>query len=167
MTQAYFDASYLAKLHWKEVGSAEVVKLASRIGVVGCSIHGRTEFAAVGHRKMREKLADPERARAVFQQMEDPGRSPAMAGTRPSVLSAGGANLPLRSGNLLPPRGRRPASRLRGRARIHRSVFERPSLARRGSALWLARDRRDWCDLTCSALTHPPARSSPAGCSSS
>ena len=71
MKRAYFDASYLAKLHWKEVGSAEVVKFASLIGVVACSIHGRTEFAAVGHRKMREKLADPERARAVFQQMED------------------------------------------------------------------------------------------------
>jgi predicted nucleic acid-binding protein len=87
MKQAYFDASYLAKLHWKEVGSAEVVKLASRIGVVGCSIHGRTEFAAVGHRKMREKLADPERARAVFQQMEDATRAGALPWLEPGPRS--------------------------------------------------------------------------------
>jgi predicted nucleic acid-binding protein len=83
MKRAYFDVSYLAKLHWKEAGSAEVVKLASRIGVVGCSIHGRPEFAAVGHRKMRENLADLARARAVFDQMENATGSRALQWLEP------------------------------------------------------------------------------------
>lgn len=71
MTGAYFDVSYLAKLHWREVGTPEVEDLVRTWPAIACSVHGRSEFAAVGHRKMREKAASLEQVQSVFAQMED------------------------------------------------------------------------------------------------
>ncbi|HRQ87944.1 MAG TPA: type II toxin-antitoxin system VapC family toxin [Bacteroidia bacterium] len=71
MKRAYFDVSYLAKLHWKEPGTPEVLALAFGFATLCCSQHGRIEFAAVGHRKMRERLADLPQARSTFAQMEE------------------------------------------------------------------------------------------------
>jgi len=70
MTGAYFDVSYLAKLHWREPGTAEVEALAHTLPAIACSTHGRVEFAAVGHRKIRENAADLAQARSAFAQLE-------------------------------------------------------------------------------------------------
>ncbi len=70
MNGAYFDVSYLAKLHWREPGTAEVLALARGLSSIACSFHGRAEFVAVGHRKIREKAADLAQARSVFAQLE-------------------------------------------------------------------------------------------------
>ena len=67
---AYFDVCYLAKLHWREPGTTEIVALAGTVPTIACSIHGRSEFAAVCHRKVRERVADPAQARANFAQMQ-------------------------------------------------------------------------------------------------
>lgn len=68
---AYFDASYLAKLHWNEPGSHAVCDLSKRFHTLACCRHGRLEFVSVGYRKVREKSADAELAREVFQQLCD------------------------------------------------------------------------------------------------
>ena len=70
MNNAYFDTSYLAKLHWREPGTAEVVALARSLPAIACSFHGRAEFAAVGHRKVRERAAGLAQAQNVFAQLE-------------------------------------------------------------------------------------------------
>lgn len=68
MSQLFFDAAYLGKLHWNERGSAEVQALASSAGQIVCSQHGRAEFYSIGFRKIREGLADPPSLRGVFSQ---------------------------------------------------------------------------------------------------
>jgi len=68
---AYFDVSYLAKLYWRETGSAEVSQLSRSFHMLACCRHGRLEFASVGYRKVREKIADAALAREVFQQLCD------------------------------------------------------------------------------------------------
>jgi predicted nucleic acid-binding protein len=70
MNGAYFDVSYLAKLHWKEPGTSEVVALAHTLPTIACSFHGRAEFAAVGYRKVRERAAVLEQAQSVFAQLQ-------------------------------------------------------------------------------------------------
>jgi predicted nucleic acid-binding protein len=70
MTGAYFDVSYLAKLHWREPGTAAVEVLARGLSTIACGIHGRMEFAAVGHRKVREKAADLSQAQSAFAQLQ-------------------------------------------------------------------------------------------------
>ena len=37
MNAAYFDVSYLAKLHWREPGTSEVAALASTLPALACS----------------------------------------------------------------------------------------------------------------------------------
>jgi len=71
MMAAYFDASYLAKLHWDEPGSGAVWELSRRFDTLACCRHGRVEFVSVGYRKVREKKADPLLAREVFHQLCD------------------------------------------------------------------------------------------------
>lgn len=70
MSAVYFDVSYLAKLHWREPGTEQVCALADTLPAIACSYHGRAEFAAVGHRKIREKAADLAQARSAFAQLE-------------------------------------------------------------------------------------------------
>jgi len=66
---AYFDVSYLAKLYWREAGSKEVLDLCRQFNTLACCSYGRIEFASVGCRKVREKVADDTLAREVFQQL--------------------------------------------------------------------------------------------------
>jgi len=68
---AYFDTSYLAKLHWNELGSHEVQNLSMRFDILACCCHGRVEFASVGYRKIREKQTSPTLAEEVFRQLCD------------------------------------------------------------------------------------------------
>ncbi len=70
MREAYFDVSYLAKLHWREPGTDEVLSLTRTLPSIACCLHGRAEFVAVGHRKIREKSADLQQARNVFAQLQ-------------------------------------------------------------------------------------------------
>lgn len=70
MREAYFDVSYLAKLHWREPGTDEVLSLTRTLPSVACGLHGRAEFVAVGHRKIRERGADFQQARSVFAQLQ-------------------------------------------------------------------------------------------------
>ena len=69
MKSAYFDVAYLAKLYWCEPDSDAVASLASRYDVLACCLHGRAEFAAVGHRKLREGSATLAQARAILHQL--------------------------------------------------------------------------------------------------
>jgi len=75
MNGAYFDVSYLAKLHWRELGTETVCSLAASLPVISCGLHGRAEFAAVGHRKIRENTASPAQARGIFDQLEQDTRA--------------------------------------------------------------------------------------------
>lgn len=70
MRGAYFDVSYLAKLHWREVGTHEVLALAGTFPSIVCGQHGQAEFLAVGHRKVREKAGDLQQARNIFKQLQ-------------------------------------------------------------------------------------------------
>ena len=70
MKEAYFDVSYLAKLHWREPGTDEVLSLTRTLPSIACGLHGRVEFVAVGHRKIREKAADLRQARDVCAQLQ-------------------------------------------------------------------------------------------------
>ena len=68
MKQLFFDAAYLGKLHWNELGSPEVHALATTTDQLVCSQHGRAEFYSIGFRKVREGLATPAILRSVFAQ---------------------------------------------------------------------------------------------------
>jgi predicted nucleic acid-binding protein len=68
MSQLFFDAAYLGKLHWQEPGSAEVQAHAATADEIMCSQHGRAEFYSIGFRKVREALATPAAVRGVFAQ---------------------------------------------------------------------------------------------------
>jgi predicted nucleic acid-binding protein len=70
-SSAYFDTSYLAKLHWNEVGSREVGSLSRQFQSITCCRHGRLEFVSVGYRKVREKNATAGLAHEVFLQLCD------------------------------------------------------------------------------------------------
>ena len=70
MKAAYFDTSYLAKLHWREDGSPEVVTLTEQLTHIYCSVHGRAEFAAVGYRKLREGSASIELVQDIHRQIQ-------------------------------------------------------------------------------------------------
>ena len=70
MKGAYFDVSYLAKLHWRSQAprrskcwraASQRLRVASTAGM---------EFAAVGHRKVREKAADLRQAQSAFAQLQ-------------------------------------------------------------------------------------------------
>jgi predicted nucleic acid-binding protein len=43
--------------------------LAATLSAIACSYHGRAEFAAVGHRKVRENAADLAQAQSAFAQL--------------------------------------------------------------------------------------------------
>lgn len=70
MKAAYFDTSYLAKLHWREDGSQEVVTLTTQLTHIFCSVHGRAEFAAVGYRKLREGSASIALVQDIYRQIQ-------------------------------------------------------------------------------------------------
>lgn len=56
----------------------EVLALASGLSTLACSAHGRVEFAAVGHRKMRKDAAELADASGAFAQMEHASRAGAL-----------------------------------------------------------------------------------------
>jgi len=68
MSQLYFDATYVGKLHWREPGSSEVAACAATTGKIVCAMHGGAEFFSIGFRKLREGLAIPQAVRVVFAQ---------------------------------------------------------------------------------------------------
>lgn len=69
MNTAYYDAAYLIKLQCSEHGSAEVRAHAATVDVIGCSLHGRAEFASAAFRKVREGTATPDQYRALLAQL--------------------------------------------------------------------------------------------------
>ncbi len=78
ISRAYFDTSYLAKLHWNEAGSLEVAALSGNFQNIACCRHGRLEFVAVGYRKLREKAANTAIIREVYAQLCDDARAGAI-----------------------------------------------------------------------------------------
>lgn len=52
------------------MGTAEVEALAQSRSSLCCGFHGRTEFASVVHRKVREGTADAAWGRHIFSQLE-------------------------------------------------------------------------------------------------
>lgn len=68
MSRLYFDANYLGKLQWQELGTAEVIACASRADEIATALHGRAEFYSIGHRKVREGTATAAIVRCVFAQ---------------------------------------------------------------------------------------------------
>jgi len=70
MTQRYFDATYLGKLHWIQPGSPEVIVCAEAADELVRALHGWAEFCSIGHRKKRESLATPATVRAVSAQFQ-------------------------------------------------------------------------------------------------
>ena len=68
MSAVYFDTTYLCKLRWPESGSNDVAACAAAADEIVCALHGRAEFYAVGHRKLREGVATAEAIRIVFAQ---------------------------------------------------------------------------------------------------
>jgi hypothetical protein len=60
---------HLFKLHWAEHGSDEVQRHAATSEGLACCLHGRAEFAAAGHRKVREGVATSDELRVVFDQL--------------------------------------------------------------------------------------------------
>lgn len=70
MKSLFFDATYFAKLHWREPGSAEVLACAAPADELVCSLHGRAEFYSIGFRKIREGLTVPSTLRCVFAQFD-------------------------------------------------------------------------------------------------
>jgi predicted nucleic acid-binding protein len=51
---AYFDSAYVAKFYLDEPESVSIRELASSLGQVHSSLHGRVEVAVAFHRKWRE-----------------------------------------------------------------------------------------------------------------
>ena len=70
MSTAYFDVSYLFKLHWREHGSEAVLHCAASFHGLACALHGRSEFAAAAHRKLREGVAGRQDIREILTQLE-------------------------------------------------------------------------------------------------
>ncbi len=70
MTAAYYDTSYLFKLQCVEKGSTEVCAHAATVNTVVCSLHGRAEFVAAAHRKVREGAATLPHLQALLSQMQ-------------------------------------------------------------------------------------------------
>lgn len=70
MNSLYFDTTYLCKLRWPELGSAEVIATATTADELVCALHGRAEFCSVGHRKRREGIATTQAIQAVNAQFQ-------------------------------------------------------------------------------------------------
>ena len=68
---SYFDSAYVAKFYLDEPESAAVRRLAESLGHVRCAVIGRTEVAAVFHRKFREGAFDARALREVMAQFDD------------------------------------------------------------------------------------------------
>jgi predicted nucleic acid-binding protein len=68
--KVYFDTAYLCKLRWTEAGSQEVAKCARGADALVCAKHGKAEFYASGHRKVREGVATREIFQVVVKQFE-------------------------------------------------------------------------------------------------
>ncbi len=68
---SYFDSAYVAKFYLDEPESVAVRRLAESLGHVRCAVIGRTEVAAVFHRKFREGAFDARAFREVMAQFDD------------------------------------------------------------------------------------------------
>ncbi|MBX9743255.1 MAG: type II toxin-antitoxin system VapC family toxin [Chthoniobacterales bacterium] len=69
MKTAYYDAAFLCKLIFPEAGSEKVVIHANQMHHLFCSMHGRAEFVATCHRKMREGSATKLQVEEAMQQI--------------------------------------------------------------------------------------------------
>lgn len=69
MIQAYFDTAYLLKLLRPEPGAERVRAHASNVDLIVCSLHGRAELIAAGHRKIREGTATAAHLAALLDQI--------------------------------------------------------------------------------------------------
>ncbi|NJK90492.1 MAG: type II toxin-antitoxin system VapC family toxin [Blastochloris sp.] len=70
MKEAYFDSTYLFKVHCVEYGTTEVRACAATMDCVVSALHGRAEFASACHRKMREKSGTQEHLKEMLAQLE-------------------------------------------------------------------------------------------------
>ncbi len=69
MIRAYYDTAYLLKLLRPEPGAEAVRAHAATVDLLVCSLHGRAELIAAGHRKLREGLATPTHLAAMLDQI--------------------------------------------------------------------------------------------------
>jgi predicted nucleic acid-binding protein len=75
MKIAYYDASFLCKLIFPEKDSEKVMIHANQMHHLICSMHGRAEFAATCHRKMREGFALKNQLKQAMQQLDQDAQS--------------------------------------------------------------------------------------------
>lgn len=69
MKTAYYDAAFLCKWIFPESNSEKVIIHASELDHLVCAMHGRAEFAATCHRKMREDSATKIQVEEALQQL--------------------------------------------------------------------------------------------------
>lgn len=69
MIRAYYDTAYLLKLLRPEPGAEAVRAHAATVDLLVCSLHGRAELIAAGHRKIREGRATPVHLAALLAQI--------------------------------------------------------------------------------------------------
>ena len=69
MIRAYYDTAYLLKLLRPEPGAEAVRAHAATVDLLVCSLHGRAELIAAGHRKIREGLATAAHLAALLDQV--------------------------------------------------------------------------------------------------
>ncbi len=72
---AYYDASFLCKLVFPEKDSEKIMIHANQMQHLICSMHGRAEFAATCHRKMREDSATRIQVEEAIEQLHQDTKS--------------------------------------------------------------------------------------------